>query len=164
MRAFVVVLVTGCVFLCAWGYCQDREDDAADVSATSKGRLRVFFIGNSHTGCNRLIEVIRKLGIESKPWTEMVTAGHIVGGCTLERHWKDGKALSKMKKGKWDIVVLQENGQGPLAYPDKMRKYARLFDGQIKAIGAKTVFFMAAAYQDKPETTEILAKVHIGLG
>ena len=87
-----------------------------------------------------------------------------MGGCTLERHWNEGKALAKMLKGRWDVVVLQENGQGPLAYPDSMRKYARMFDDKIGKARAKTVLFMTAAYQDRPETTKTIAKAHLEIG
>lgn len=30
------------------------------------------------------------------------------GGCSLEKHWKDGKALAKIQARPWDYVVLQE--------------------------------------------------------
>ena len=102
------------------------ESGSSDSAAQPKGSLRVFFIGNSHTG--NLREVIQRLAFRGKPGIDMITAGHIVGGCTLERHWNEGNALAKMMKDRWDVVVLQENGQGPLAYPDKMRKYALMFD------------------------------------
>ena len=69
--------------------------------------------------------------------------------------------MAKMMAGKWDVVVLQENGQGPMAYPDKMRQYARLFDDKIKQAGAKNVLFMTAAYQDRPDTTETIVKAHL---
>ena len=61
-----------------------------ESTAQSKEALHVFFIGNSHTGCNNLMKVIQKLALKGKGDTDMVTAGHLVGGCTLERHWNDG--------------------------------------------------------------------------
>ena len=48
-----------------------------------------------------------------------------------------------------------------MAYPDKMRQYARLFDDKIKQAGAKNVLFMTAAYQDRPDTTETIVKAHL---
>jgi len=164
MRAFTIVLMTCSVAVLGLRGSQDAEPGSADSAVQPKGPIRVFFIGNSHTGCNKLIEVIQRLARKSETGIDMITAGHIVGGCTLERHWNEGRALAKMMKGRWDVVVLQENGQGPLAYPDNMRKYARLFDDKIKKAGARTVFFMTAAYQDRPETTKTIAKAYLEMG
>ncbi len=152
MRTFTIALVICLLAALGSGNNTPANPGPAESSAQAKEALRVFFVGNSHTGCNRLMQVVQAL--RSKAEIDMVTAGHIVGGCTLEKHWNDGKAVARMTAGRWDVVVLQENGQGPLAYPDKMRQYARLFDEKIKQVGAKTTLFMTAAYQDHPETTK----------
>ncbi len=164
MRNFTIALV-----ICLWatlgsGGHAAANPGPAESAAQPQEALRVFFIGNSHTGCNNLMKVIQTLALEGEGHADMVTAGHIVGGCTLERHWNDGKAVTKMMKDRWDVVVLQENGQGPLAYPDKMQQYAQLFDDKTKQAGAKTVLFMTAAYQDHPETTQTIIKVHLEIG
>ncbi|NQV34709.1 MAG: hypothetical protein HQ515_18590 [Phycisphaeraceae bacterium] len=156
MRTLTIVLVT-----CLLMTFQIGSTAGAESTVPSKEVLRVFFIGNSHTGCNNLMRVIEKLAIKNEAGIDIVTAGHLVGGCTLERHWNERRALTKMMAGKWDVVVLQENGQGPMAYPDKMRQYARLFDEKIKQAGAKNVLFMTAAYQDRPDTTKAIVKAHL---
>lgn len=163
MRILTVVLLT-CLSIALGSGPGEPVASAPAESTASRETLRVFFIGNSHTGCNNLLKVVKTLSAESQAGPDMVTAGHIVGGCTLERHWHADRALAKMKQGKWDIVVLQENGQGPLAYPDKMRQYARRFDREIKEAGARTLLFMTAAYQDHPETTGTIVKAHLEIG
>ncbi|MCP4456208.1 MAG: hypothetical protein GY809_32520 [Planctomycetes bacterium] len=162
MRTSTIALVICLSATLGSGNHTSANPDPVESGAQAKEALRVFFIGNSHTGCNSLMKVVQALRSEAE--IEMVTAGHIVGGCTLERHWNEGKAVAKMTTDRWDVVILQENGQGPLAYPDKMRQYAGLFDEKIKQVGAKTAFFMTAAYQDHPETTKTLVETHLKLG
>jgi hypothetical protein len=162
MRTFAIALVISLLATLGSGNDTALRSDPAESTAQSKEALRVLFIGNSHTGCNNLMKVVQSLRGEAE--IDIVTGGHLVGSCTLEKHWNEGKAVAKIMTGKWDIVVLQENGQGPLAYPDKMRQYARLFDEKIKQVGAKTVFFMTAAYQDHPETTRTIIETHLEIG
>lgn len=164
MRHSAIVFVTCLMVILGLGDAKGAASVSADSATPAEGTLRAFFIGNSHTGCNNLMRVIQRLAVKDETSIDIVTGGHVVGGCTLERHWNNGNALAKMTPGKWDIVVLQENGQGPLAYPDKMRQYARLFDDEIKHRGAKNVLFMTAAYQDRPDTTETIVKTHLELG
>jgi hypothetical protein len=164
MRHLAIMIVTCSVFVLGLGDAKGVESGSAASATPPEGSLQVFFIGNSHTGCNNLIRVIEKLAFQNESELDIVTAGHLVGGCTLERHWDEGNAMAKMMKGKWDFVVLQENGQGPLAYPDMMRQYARQFDDRIKQAGAKTVLFMTAAYQDYPASTETIVRVHLEIG
>lgn len=56
---------------------------------------------------------------------------HLVGGCTLEKHVKDRKAIDKIHAAKWDVVVLQEHSMRPVIDRQAMHEYARLLDAEI---------------------------------
>src|SRR5262249_22637683 len=73
------------------------------------------------------------------------------GGATLRQHWEEGKALAKIKESHWDFVVLQDQSTLPITEPETTKQYARLFDAEIKKSGARTVFFLTWARQDKPD-------------
>jgi len=51
------------------------------------------------------------------------TDRHLVGGCTLERHVKETKAIAKIRAQKWDAVVLQEQSLRPILDRRSMHKY-----------------------------------------
>src|ERR1043166_6791316 len=75
--------------------------------------VRVLFIGNSYTYVNDLPKMIAALARAGKQ-PPLVYERETPGGCTLEKHWKDGKAARKIAAGKWDYVVLQEHSLRPL--------------------------------------------------
>jgi hypothetical protein len=94
-----------------------------------------------------------------------------VGGATLKKHWEDGKALEALKKTHWDYVVLQE--QSTLGMPAQVgslinspktfHEYARLFNSEIVKSGAKTVFFLTWARQNRPQTQAILTDAYVSI-
>jgi hypothetical protein len=85
------------------------------------------------------------------------------GGCTLERHWKDGKALAKIRSRQWDFVVLQDNSQSPLQRRDAMFEYGNKFDAEIKKNGARPVLYMTWALRDKPCDQAAISKAYTEL-
>lgn len=100
----------------------------------------VLFIGNSLTASNDLAATLASMG----------RAAGITIQCTvvakpnfsLEDHWTDDEARTKLARGGWSHVVLQ---QGPSALPESrllLHEYARRFDGQIRAVKARTAIFM----------------------
>ena len=66
MRTFTIVLMTCLVAVLGLRGSRDAESGSADSAVQPKRSIRVFFIGNSHTGCNKLIEVIQKLALKQK--------------------------------------------------------------------------------------------------
>ena len=78
------------------------------------------------------------------------------GGATLEWHYENGAALEKIRTGKYDIIVLQDQSMRPAVDPEMTLKFARLFDEEIKKSGAKTVLFLTWARQHLPEMQEKL--------
>ena len=79
----------------------------------SQEEIRVLFLGNSYTYVNDLPKIIKDIATnENKIFTyESV----IPGGCTLFLHLDEQQgSLSKIRKGNWDYVILQEQSQLPV--------------------------------------------------
>jgi hypothetical protein len=80
-----------------------------------------------------------------------------MNGTSLKYHWLNGPAVRRIREGNWDYVVLQDFSTAPISEPEDLRTYARLFDREIRKVGARTVFFMTWARKDEPETQVVLA-------
>jgi hypothetical protein len=148
-RIFLALLAT--IILTTAGRAQDRKDE-----------ISVLFIGNSLTYYNELPKMVAALATADKqrpPHFERETPG----GCTFEKHWKDGKALAKIQSRKWDYVVLQGHSQGPLKMRASMFEHAKKFDAEIKKQGAKTLLYMTWALQNKPEDQPAISKAYLNL-
>lgn len=132
------------------GYC-----DASHLFASTgsgKQTLRVLFIGNSYTYFNNLPALLSALSVSDPAAAQIETEMVAHSGATLRQHWEQGDALAELKKDHWDFVVLQEQSTQPIIDPETMYRYCRLFDAEIKRAGARTVFFLTWARQNRPET------------
>jgi hypothetical protein len=130
--------------------------------------IRILFIGNSYTFVNNIPLLASALAAkESRPLeTESVTEG----GATLKLHWQKGDALRAIRQGPWDYVVLQEhstlgpkavvNGIAQINDPGDFYQYARLFDREIKRVGAKTIFYLTWARRNAPQNQAILTRTY----
>jgi len=92
--------------------------------------LKVLFIGNSYTSVNDLPAVVAGLA-EAAGGRKIAVDRHLVGGCTLEKHVKDQKAIDKIRAEKWDVVVLRSRTG---------RRHLRILEGRrsVLDIGVKT--------------------------
>jgi hypothetical protein len=115
----------------------------ADLSGSQDRReaMRVLFIGNSLTFANDLPAIVEALAGASrqKPLHYKSVA---FPDYSLEDHWAQGDARKAISNETWDVVVLQ---QGPSALPESRQlllKYTRLFDGEIRASGARPALYM----------------------
>lgn len=115
--------------------------------------LKVLFIGNSYTSVNDLPAMVAALA-KAAGGREIEVGRQLVGGCTLERHVNERKALDKIRAAEWDVVVLQEQSLRPLIDRKSMHEYARVLDAEIKQQGAKTVFYLTWARQHIPDMQE----------
>ncbi len=132
-----------------------REDKPAD-------EVQVLFIGNSLTYVNDLPKMVAELARAGKQ-RPLKYERETPGGCTLEKHWKDGKALAKIQSRKWDFVVLQDQSQAPLVKLDSMFDHAKKFDAEIKKQGAKTLLYMTWALRNKPDDQPAISKAYLDL-
>ena|GEM_PF-3082083 len=120
---------------------------------THPAPLKVLFIGNSYTSVNDLPAVVAGLA-EAAGGRKIEVDRHLVGGCTLEKHVKDQKAIDKIRAEKWDVVVLQEQSLRPVIDRQSMHEFSRLLDAEVKKQGAKTIFYLTWARQHIPDMQE----------
>ncbi|HET7470251.1 MAG TPA: hypothetical protein VFJ81_11270 [Gemmatimonadales bacterium] len=121
---------------------------AASCGSTSPSRgpdpdpdLRILFIGNSLTYVNDLPGMVRQLGA-SDPTRPVTVASVAFGDYSLEDHWNRGDALTAIRQGGWDLVVLQ---QGPSALPESranLIEWTGRFAGEIRKVGARPAVYM----------------------
>ena len=142
--------------------CSSLSHGQSKPSDTTK----ILFIGNSYTYYNSSPELLKKLAQEKFPNQTIQVKLVSQGGMTLKRHWETGEAQEAIKSNSWNYVILQE--QSKLGMPviidnevyfgqtELFFEFAKKFDVEIKASGAKTVFFMTWSTKDHPEQQEIL--------
>ena len=124
-----------------------------------KGPIRVLFIGDSLTMANNLPKVVAGMAAAVKV-PAMTLDSVLIGGTTLQMFWNQGTALRKIRTGKFDYVVLQEQSMMPIIAPGVFLQYARLFDREIRKAGGTTVFFLTWAHQDLPATQDQLNQAY----
>ncbi len=135
---------------------------ARSQDAPAHGEIQVLFIGNSLTYVNDLPRMVAELARAGKQ-RPVRYERETPGGCTLEKHWKDGKALAKIQSRKWDFVVLQDHSQAGLKRHDAMLDYGRNFDAEISKAGAKTLLYLTWANQNKPDDQTVIDKAYLDL-
>jgi hypothetical protein len=132
--------------LAASAACQD-----AGAPATSHPvSLRVLFIGNSLTYVNDLpgtVAVIARSGGDTIR-VEMVARPNYA---LIDHLTEKSGAEEAIRRGGWDVVVLQ---QGPTSLPvnrDSLILWTRMFDPLIRAVGARTALYMVWPAADRPQ-------------
>jgi hypothetical protein len=133
--------------------------DPPKTAAKPTGEIQVLFIGNSLTYGNDLPKMLAELAKAGKQRT-LRHKSETPGGCTLEKHWKDGKALAQIRAARWDFVILQEQSQFPLGNRASMFEYGQKLDAEVKKQGAKTILYTTWALQDKPEQQPALTAAY----
>jgi hypothetical protein len=123
--------------------------------------LKVLFVGNSYTYVQNLPQVVSIISDSTK--TKLITRKSTIGGAYLSEHWFGKRGLKTKEiitKGKFDIVILQENSMAPIQQPDSTIKYANLLCQFIKASGAKPCFYMTWAREKVPQYQGEISNVY----
>jgi len=125
------------------------------------GPLNVLFIGNSFTARNNVPGLIAQLaGSRGKELKHRLISA---GGASLRMHWNKGEAQKAIEQTHYDYVVLQEQSTLPIKNALRMHENIRLFDGAIKASGAKTALYLTWARQNVPETQKALTNAYVAI-
>jgi hypothetical protein len=128
------------------------------------GPIRVLFVGDSYTYFNNLPLIVQSVA-ESSDGGRRVLAERITGSAyTLHRHWVEGKALGRIREGRWDVVVLQEENGIPAAYPERFQSDVGLFAAEIRKTGARPMLLMIWPPLGKPEIQPPNERVVYGVG
>lgn len=136
--------------------------DVLPAQAPAAEEVRVLWIGNSYTYVNDLPKMVAALA-QAGGQRPLVQERETPGGCSLEKHWKDGKALEKIRSRKWGYVVLQEHSLGAIKNPAAMRDHAKRFDAEIKKQGGKTLLYLTWARANAPENQAKISKAYLDL-
>jgi hypothetical protein len=130
----LIVLLTGC-------------------NAIAGSSLRVLFIGNSHLGVNNVPGLLAQLAADED--RTFVFESIIHGGFTLENHWNSGDALAAIRRGGWDLVVLQAQSLEPIEHQVNYFNFVRLFNAEVHRVGAQTVLHLGWARKDLGNPLEL---------
>jgi hypothetical protein len=144
---------------------QGAVANAQVPGAAASRQIRVLFIGNSLTYVNDLPGELQAMVAAAYPeGPSLIWKSVTPPGCTLRKHWDDGKAAATIAEARWDYVVLQEQSQIPFSDREQMFHYARLFDHEIKRVGAKTVLYMTFPLKKKFVRGDALPHIYATLG
>jgi len=158
-----VRFITATIHPPAWQAMGTRDKgDVIDEYAKPPrtGPILILFVGNSYTQGNDLPNLIRQLAESAREVRPIIPDAQLVGGATLEQHYNDGVVQKKLAERPYEYVVLQEQSMRPILDTRLMHEYARKLDGEIKASGASTLFFMTWARKHLPETQAKLAEAY----
>jgi hypothetical protein len=131
--------------------------DSAPVAA------KVLYIGNSYTYYHRMPATVSAMARTEGSPRRIDNKVVAIPAATLQAHWESGVAKRAIHERKWDYVVLQEQSLLPLEDSERVSRYARLFDKEIKLNGARTVLFLTWAREGRPDTQARLDTVFVAL-
>lgn len=119
----------------------------AALTANAEDSFKVLFVGNSYTG-----QVKGKINnlLKESPYKDSTFAYISPGGRTLVQHSQNPDVIKKIKEGKWDYVILQDQSQTP-AIPNLKKGFltaSEMLCKVIKESGAKPVFYMTWGRRD----------------
>lgn len=108
--------------------------------------LRVLFIGNSYTYVNELPQVLAAVAATSGAGPAITVDEVVRGGATLQDHWNDGIAQSRITSEPWTHVVLQgQSLEAASAHDETFASAAEQFANLIVAAGSRPVLFVTWA-------------------
>jgi len=120
----------------------------------------VLFIGNSYTSTHDLPEMVAGMAKAAGLPVQLRVEADVTDAATLEDHWGAPSVRDRIRERRWDFVVLQEQSLRPLKKPDRMEKYAKLLAAEIRKRGAKPVFFLTWAREERPHAQEELNRAY----
>lgn len=126
---------------------------AAADALDSPAPRRVLFIGNSLTFYNEMPEIVARMA-RAAGFEPFETARITRGGETFARHVErsdPAAPLEEIAEGKWDVVVLQENGRLAQASSPSSMPPARTLVEAIRRSGAQPLFYMTWAYRERQQ-------------
>jgi hypothetical protein len=149
-KLLIALFSLSCIFLSLQSYAQQQKDT-----------LKVLFVGNSYTYVENLPQLVSIMS--EGTGTKLITRKSTVGGAYLSEHWKSERGLKTreiISKGKFDMVVLQDNSMATIQQPDSTAKYARLLCRLIRESGAKPYLYMTWARERVPQYQQEISMVY----
>lgn len=118
------------------------REPSADVCAPAPHASRVLFVGNSLTYYYDLPGLVTCLTSPDGEGATLAVESVVRGGATLAEHWLEGRALERIRAGRFDVVVLQEQSLEAANAPEASRRALGAFVGAVRAAGAQPVLYL----------------------
>ena len=153
------------IILCAG--CKRLPSPPPPVLQAVKAPERLLFVGNSFTYYNGGLENhVKQLAESANPPRRITSDRATQGGATLKILHGLNWVHDKMRGGRYDLVILQEDIPELTEHSvAPFFEQARLFDQEIREFGSQTVLFMAWPYQRlKWVTLQEIAQAHRAIG
>jgi hypothetical protein len=131
------------------------------IAHIKKDTLRVLFVGNSYSFTSNMPHLVSLLSDSTA--IKLITAKSATGGATLKDHWTHQKGLKTKKiirKGNYDIVVIQEHSMGTIEKKNDFLNYTKKLCDLVKASGAKPYLYVTWARQKVPQYQDIITEVY----
>ena len=145
----MIKVITAVLILAVSGAAFSKDEKAELRDRLDKSdEPRILFVGNSYSF--KVPKVLARMTqAEGRP---VVVEGITRGGWTLEKHARSKDTLSRIRDGKWDVVVLQEQSQRPsfsrAQRTREMNPHVRILVTEIRNAGALPVFFQTWGRRD----------------
>ncbi len=123
--------------------------------SSSMKKIRILFIGNSHTYYNDMPAMVARRFREQGYDCEVTMIAH--GGWFLEQHVQEPDVKFNILHGHYDYVVLQEHSH-PFGPEEKLFDAVRQLKTWICEANAKTVLYLTWAKKDEPAQQERMTK------
>jgi len=114
-------------------------------NAFAEDPTRILFIGNSYT--QQIRSTVQNMIFRS-PHKSVVLEFVAPGGKTLAFHSQQQSTLDRIRNGKWDIVVLQDQSQTPAVYPKRFLQASKQLHQIISETGAATAYYQTWGRRD----------------
>lgn len=142
-------MLVACLVSCAAGPTQSPARAKAELASrvTSEQVLDVLFVGNSYSfkAPTAFAREAEKRGMKVR--VDQVTHG----GWTLGKHAKSEETLARIRSGKWDIIVFQEQSRIPSQSAMRamfMVPALRTLVAEARKAGAVPVLYQTWGYRD----------------
>lgn len=123
----------------------------------NKMRLRILFIGNSHTYYNDMPNMVARRFCEEGYDCEVTMLAH--GGWFLDQHVKEPDVRYNILYGHYDYVVLQEHSH-PFGPVKRFYDAVCTLNEWIRQSGAVPVIYMTWARKEEEQEQEIMTAAH----
>jgi hypothetical protein len=127
--------------------CSTTRPVLKQEMATRAEPSSVLFIGNSYS-----FDVPKELGrIAAREGRKLRIKQITLGGWTLAQHVASGEAAREIRKGKWDVVVIQEQSRIPSLPSKRVREMipnVRKLADEAHAAGALPVLYQTWGRRD----------------
>src|SRR5438045_2919712 len=117
--------------------------------------LHVLFVGDSFTYFNNLPAVVQRIS-ENTPGTEIRAERVTASSYTLDVHWRKGRAADRIRRDRFDVVILQENTLRLATHPEKALAAMRLFKRAADQTGTRIMLLLPWAPRYSPAAQDRL--------